>query len=680
MGRKLHGFLIVAMAFATLSAAAQCQPQSALWGSPCAANGINPFCTDENPYGVTFPSGLIGEADVFFGGENQIGCLWSSPCPAWYYMRISTPGNLLIYIEQEDAFGNGLDVDFACWGPFTANSASQFVENLCCGYYNLATPTSVRNHRPDNGDHTNDMGDYPAQNMIDCSYHVASTEWCYIPNAQVGQFYILLITNFDEEPGTINFNAVNAGQTISTATTDCSLLAQVSCNAPVCEGDTLRLFCMNPEAGATYSWTGPNGWTSHVQDPVIPNATAAISGTYTLIKSLNGAMSDPVSLTITVNPMPTVTLTASQTSICSDEDAILTATGGGTYQWSTGASSAQITVHPQQQMEYSVSVTSDSGCVVTRSITITASSVDSVLLEDEICLGERYNANGFNLMEQTEVGDTILERRFTNMGGCDSLVRLTLHRYALPVIEVVSLEEEHCGQRDGSIIVSVTGGEAPLDYLWNPQNEGDTLLNLRGGTYTLDVTDARGCRSSRSIYLPGSESPVACFTLSPSLNNFPLGTSITFLNCSQHYTNWNWDLGNGYSPTDFSPVYTYPEIGVYTATLIVQDDNGCSDTLQKEVDVREVMRLYVPNSFSPNGDGLNDVFKPIGIEISEVGYTMSVYNRWGELVFMTHNLNEGWDGRVNGRIVEGGSVYNYIIQYQNQEGRPFVRKGIIHVL
>lgn len=103
------------------------------------------------------------------------------------------------------------------------------------------------------------MGDYPAQNMIDCSYHVASTEWCYIPNAQVGQYYILLITNFDEEPGTINFNAVNAGQTISTATTDCSLLAQVASNAPVCEGDTLRLFCMNPEAGATYSWTGPNG-------------------------------------------------------------------------------------------------------------------------------------------------------------------------------------------------------------------------------------------------------------------------------------------------------------------------------------------------------------------------------------------------------------------------------------
>lgn len=678
--KKIYAVSLMILAvLASLSASAQCDHQSTANGSPCAFNGVSPFCTDENPYGITYPSGTSGDANVFFG-TDYVGCLCSMPCPAWYYMRVNTPGNLLIYIEQHDQI-EGLDVDFACWGPFSAGSASEFVENLCCGYYNFTISDNGNgNHRPTNGDHSNNMGGYPYQNLVDCSYHIESTEWCYIPNAQTGQFYLLLITNYSEEPGTITFNAVNAGNTHSTATTDCSLLAQVTSNSPVCEGDTLKLYCQNPETGATYSWTGPNGWTSNVQNPVIPNATVAMSGTYTLVKHLNGESSDPASTTVTVNAVPEITLTTSQTTVCSNDHAVLTATGGGAYLWSTGETTSVIQVTPTEPIFYSVTVTSDSGCHRSQGVYVIPANSDSLILEDQVCLGARYNAHGFTLLEQAIAGDTILQHVYTNVEGCDSIVRLTLHRTILPDIEVVSTQNEHCGQSDGSIIVSVTGGTGTLNYHWDTNHFGDTLLNLPGGTYNLRVTDSLGCVATKTIYVSGMDAPSACFTLTPSLNNYPLGTAINFMNCSHNYTDWEWDLGDGTQPADLNPTYTYPVIGLYTVTLIVNDDNGCSDTIQKEVDVREMLRFYVPNSFSPNGDGLNDVFKPVGIEISETGYTMCIYNRWGDLVFMTHDLNQGWDGTVKNKKVEGGTVMNYVIHYENKDGRPYVVSGVLHVL
>lgn len=141
-----------------------------------------------------------------------------------------------------------------------------------------------------------------------------------------------------------------------------------------------------------------------------------------------------------------------------------------------------------------------------------------------------------------------------------------------------------------------------------------------------------------------------------------------------------WDMGNSYSTADANLVYTYPEVGEYTVMLSVADNNGCTDTTSKTIVIHEVLRMYVPNSFSPNGDGVNDVFKPDGIEISNEGYSFTVYNRWGSIIFCTSDLTQGWDGTIKGSMAPAGTSYTYLIRYQNKEGRQFVKKGNVILL
>ena len=194
---------------------------------PCPDH-IFPFCTDENPFGISYKSATKGYAA--FPKTANIGCLVTAPGPAWYYMQIDHPGDLLIYIEQTSMFFK-LDVDFACWGPFEAKSKKEFLDRLCASYYKLNVD-SHPNHRPKDGNHHGDTGGYPFDNLVDCSFDPAGTEWCYIPNAKTGEWYLLLLTNYSRQPGTIHFERVDE---MSTATTNCDIVTPIKLN-PVPKG------------------------------------------------------------------------------------------------------------------------------------------------------------------------------------------------------------------------------------------------------------------------------------------------------------------------------------------------------------------------------------------------------------------------------------------------------------
>ena len=804
-------------------------PVSVEYGSPCAPDGANPFCTDENPYGITYPSGTTGDGSVFFGGSDDIGCLYSMPCPAWYFMRINEPGSLLIYIEQHSTSGSGLDVDFICWGPFTATDQNAFMDNLCCGLYEFTTESTASSHRPTNGDHSGDMGGYPEGNIVDCSYYADYTEWCYIPNAQPGEFYLLLITNYSQQVGTISFNAVSAGGTSSTASTDCSLLAQVANDGPYCEGDTIHLICLDPEPGATYSWTGPNGFTSSLSDPVIPNATPAMAGDYTLVKQMSGNTSTPAVTTVVINPPPVTSVTSDHDMVCGNEPTTLTASGGVEYVWDNGTEGASNTVTLPSPQTFYVTVTDAGGCTAVDSITIQSAPMLTTDLNDTICVGAGYDNHGFTLPPDSTLDGVHREltAMYASLMGCDSLVTLHLDYYPLPVVEfseescdsfvwddstytesgdytnhylsaqgcdstailhltihrsvetewehtdcdsytwndqtytesgdyvqqfhtihgcdsVVTLHltlfysqtsefsilvcdefvwnehtynetgdfvqhfqtihgcdsavtlhlsvdklhistleilPEHCEHEDGSVTIEVSQNVGPVTFDWGEieNGNGTTATGLSAGSYMVRVSDTV-CTRNHFFQVFVAPAPHACFSVQPINNRVILGSNVVLLDCSQNATNWFWDMDNGVTFNSKMVTYAYPEVGLYNVLLTVTDDFGCEDTISHQIEVREQMRMYVPNSFSPNGDGLNDVFKPVGIEISEEGYTFSVYDRWGGLIFMTHDLNKGWDGTVNGRPVEGGSVMRYIIFYQNKDGKPFQKNGVVHVL
>ena len=454
-------------------------PQSVQEGSPCAFDNIHPFCTDEGQYEYT--SGAMGSASSFFG-SGSVACLRTTPAPAWYYMRIEQAGNITIRIHQNT------DVDFACWGPFSATTQEDFLEKLCCGFYEIST-SSYDNH------------------LVDCSYSTATTESCVITNAHVGDYYLLLITNYSQQPNLITFNSTPA----STATTDCSIMAAVSNTGPYCVGDTVRLVCNNPQSGATYSWTGPDDWTSSEMNPTIYPVTADMEGkTFGLVKTLNGNSSDTAFTTIHLKSINTAITVSPSNTICAGQDVTLSTTcnvvsnqavnGTCTNHWlPIGGQSNAVTIRPQQTTTYYLQQTMGN-CQGLDSVTIFVKTSyahiiasDTVICKgDEVtltadCDGEQEpcdylwlpgNQNVHTLQEQPMVTTSYILRQTTN--GCMAEDTL-LVRVNMPDVNPDT--------------IFLRSARDSLPYVYQDQSFSDT------GIYTIHYTNMYGCDSSVTFVL-----------------------------------------------------------------------------------------------------------------------------------------------------------------------------------
>lgn len=218
-------------------------------GQNNTCENASPFCTGTT---YSFPAGVNA-------GAGQSGpcynCLYTRPNPAWYYMKVANPGNIIIHMHSTPSH----DIDFCCWGPFPSKDVCT---QLACN------------------------------KVVDCSYSTASSETVDILNAQTGNYYILIITNYSNQPCNIIFE-----QTGGNGTTDCSILPPpASNNGPICAGQTLRLTAANM-TNAAYHWWGPSNFNSNIQNPVIQNATIANSGDYFLSVTVNGQPGQDTSVT-----------------------------------------------------------------------------------------------------------------------------------------------------------------------------------------------------------------------------------------------------------------------------------------------------------------------------------------------------------------------------------------------
>ncbi len=155
-------------------------------------NAVN-FCAEAG--GALTTSNIIGIPD-----PTDIACLFSAPNPTWNIIQIGNSGLIEIEINQVDDTGGGLDVDFVLWGPFMSLDDA-------CGNLDLGCP----NPGGDCPNNTSNPDFYPFGNIVDCSYSIQSTENLTIDNAQSGEIYVLLVTNFSDDPGTISISQTNSG-------------------------------------------------------------------------------------------------------------------------------------------------------------------------------------------------------------------------------------------------------------------------------------------------------------------------------------------------------------------------------------------------------------------------------------------------------------------------------------
>jgi gliding motility-associated-like protein len=151
--------------------------------------------------------------------------------------------------------------------------------------------------------------------------------------------------------------------------------------------------------------------------------------------------------------------------------------------------------------------------------------------------------------------------------------------------------------------------------------------------------------------------PVAAFDYGPQ-QVYSDGPTVNFDNESQNHDFSAWNFGDGGTSANENPVHDFPigEIGSYLVELIVTTNFGCSDTTYKTILVKDQLLYYVPNTFTPDDDEYNPVFLPVMTAgMDENDYLLEIYDRWGELIFSTSDITEGWDGTYNNELAKEGA-------------------------
>ncbi len=264
-------------------------------------------------------------------------------------------------------------------------------------------------------------------------------------------------------------------------------------------------------------------------------------------------------------------------------------------------------------------------------------------------------------------------------GTCLVTDSISIVNYAAPVVVLSSIDET-CNLPNGSAIASIDTGNSAYTLSWNtnPVQTTDTASLLSSGYYVLTVIDSL-CTVIDSVMVNAEPVLVTSnFSFDQELNNNGK-TNANFSNLTIGADSVHWDFGDGTSSTEKNPTHSYSDTGVYAVTLISYDPNGCADTLLQYIIIQEPYSFYIPNSFTPDNDGLNDSFSGKGIGIYL--YAMNIRDRWGNLIFETADINQPWYGQMqsNNMLVQDG-VYIYTFNIVSVLGDFYTYRGSVALI
>lgn len=455
--------------------------------------------------------------------------------------------------------------------------------------------------------------------------------------------------------------------------------------APFCVGLTVQL---HASGGDTYLWSPAEG-LDDITSPD-PTLTTEVAGTWVVeVTTLCGTDRDSV----TVDPGEPIGSAGEDVEICLGESTPLAASGGGTYSWNEDATlsdplSASPTVTPVDTTLYVVEITTPEGCVARDSVIVrvVAGTPEPGLEDTLICIGS-------DVRLVAPFGDT-----YAWAGGPDIseiTARDPVVEPSQPTTYVVTVTNV-CGSIRDSAFVDVVVPQAdawpdttvcpgvPIalfaspgeTYLWSPAGllddpttsnptaivQGNTLLSVA-------ITDAHGCTASAPVLLNTFARPLV--DAGPDL-------VIEFGDHAALHATGNgsflWEPAQTLDADSVqSPVAYTLETTSYTVTIT--DANGCTAT--DMVSVILPGTLFIPNTFTPNGDGYNDVFGAWGKDLSTL--ELFIYNRWGELIWNTEQLNGRWDGTYKGH---DSPIDTYVWKVKATEltGRQHALVGHVNLL
>ena len=476
-------------------------------------------------------------------------------------------------------------------------------------------------------------------------------------------------------------NGCTATQTVdvtqpSAVTATITSITNVSCNNG--NNGSAVVTLLGGTAPYVYSWSPIGGNSS--------TGTGFSIGTYTVKVTDNNGCVSTSSVTITQPTPLTLTINGPQT-ICSGTTGTLTANvSGGTepynYVWTSGSLTSTASVTPTSTQTYSVTVTDANGCQITGNFTInfgaplfvTISGISSMCngSTTTICAKTTGGTGGYIYTWQPgnystpcitispSSTTTYTVSVIDNCGTTGSDIT-TIQVNPYPTIGLSADIYQGCSPLCIQFYnnTTISGGNIS-SYFWN-FGDGDTSLRKNpiycystSGNYniTLTAVSDSGCSSTltKVNIVNVFSHPNAAFTFSPQPATI-LNPTIQFTNQSTDaygivYYNWTFGDATDSISNLQNSTHTYQDTGTYCANLSVIDIHGCLDTTTNCIVIDPAFNLYIPSAFTPNGNGLNTSFKPVGQYVKD--YQMYIFDRWGEQLYYTTDIYNGWNGTVHG--------------------------------
>lgn len=447
-----------------------------------------------------------------------------------------------------------------------------------------------------------------------------------IPNVNAGSVGMYTVIGTD----------VNTCSNVATAKLDTLPLPQVSAiGSTVCIGSPATL---KASGAVSYFWSGPGGYTSGTSAALISSAASAATQVYSVVGTAPNTCTQIAYAFLDTYPLPQPTYTA-PSRVCFKSNIQLQGAGASTYTWSgpfnyySVNKDVLIPVYKNaQQGTYTLNVMDHNGCVNYTTVTV---------MIDPLPAGNLVSNNKSN--------------------------------YCLPYCSEFKLQS--------------TGVPPITAYNWVAASKTFTsaafescLSKTSGNVVIGTFTNAAGCVNTISFAVEVAPSPVADYVYTPDkpVENMDL---VEFRDHStgEKLVKWDWYFADNknFSGTGKTTSYTFENAGSFPVALVVTNDWGCADTVIKTIFVDSDYKLFVPNAFTPDGDGLNDTFQPKGRGLAK--YTLSIYDRWGNRVFQTSDFDTGWDGQVYGKN-SSDDTYIWKINGVDVKGRVKELSGYVTLI
>jgi len=628
-------------------------------------------CLNAQPFCTSTPIGFPASTNTTAPIGPDYGCLGSQPNPAFYFLQIDQSGTLSITMQSTPL----VDIDFICWGPFT--DPSTMCDNLTAAY------------------------------IEDCSYSTAAIEVCDIANAVVGEYYILLITNFSNVACNIDFSLTGG-----TGTTSCCLAGDAGLDNTVdfCNSDPT--FIMENQlngspniGGAWYDdiWA-PCG--SNIFDPLL-FASGAFSYIVPGIPVPGATVTcpdDTANLIININADPIINFPVFS-EVCSDANAInlnSATPSGGAYSGngvSSGIFTPDVSLLGSNIITYDI--TDANGCsdtkdqnIIVNDVPILSLGIDQTIpcrssfLIDPILSGGNspyyYLWSDGSSASNLTVSDGVIDLTVTDVNGCIANDQVTIVQDITPISQI-SGGGNIC---DNGSVLDITfefNGLLPWNLVYSNGSVSESIFNINTPDYTLITGIAGDYEIAVASDVNGCEADVLGGVV--NLTVFPMPEPIIFPSEVTVYENQEIELTVGnYAFYDWYSIdnmlISNEEVLKVTdaGTFYVQitDDNGCIALSNVAVvNIVPITQIFVPNSFTPNDDEHNELFVISGEHI--VIFNLKIFDTWGEKLFESNSLEKHWDGVFNNSKVLQGTYY-YNIEVYGEDDKLFVKSGRVNVI